>query len=176
MNYPSIFLQQNYKLFILLFNNHLNTIYPFWLVTQSKITWLFLHKKWLKNHNFTKQLCFLNSNSYTWNSKLYYYTHMNHKLIKYMQITTTNYNINRQLTKVTPFLTTNIKKIQIYNLWFLIQSMLHTLQNKNNLFFLLNFTNINICLLHSLIQRNQKLTTSKCTLRLDTMFHNIKFL
>ena len=176
MNYLTPAVKQNYKLFMLLFNPHLNTLYSIWFIKQSKLMNLFLHNRWVKSCVINLQIYNQIKTCGTWTNKTYFTVNSNYQLIKYMNITSLNSNSNRLFLKTNIVLTPSVKSLSVYNSWLFSQFSKYD-SKICFIFFTLNHFNVaNINLLTKTFTHFQKLIPSRSVTNLTNLIHNIKFL
>lgn len=174
MNYPNLYIQSYYKLYIILLKYNLNTIYPRQYYHILHSTNFNLHKKWLKNDSiFINTNCLTNYQS-NWKSTIYLYKCKNTQFIKYIQLTTLNHNVNRNAVYICSQPSFNSLQIRIYNLWFKLSFFSYTHKSLKHLLFIQTFMHTNFY--SSFSQLNSKLlSTTLLTSKLN-LLHNVKFL
>ena len=174
MNYPNLYIQSYYKLYIILLTYNLNTTY---LIQYYRIlfsTTVNLHKKWLKNDTFFSNKNVLINYQANRKSTIYLYRGKNTQLLKYIQLTTLNYNVNRNSVYICSHSLLNSLQIQIYNLWLKISFLGYTYKSIVHLLFLQTFMHTNFY--SSFSHLNCKvLSPTPLSFKLN-LLHNIKFL
>ena len=174
MNYANIFIKKNYKLYAILLNYNLNTLYINLSKNLLPLSYLFLHKKWLKTYD---SININNNNSrlqITWNSKLYLAKSEFNQNTKCIQLTTVNYNINRTIASLTILNYNKPSQLITYNLWNLTSLLRYNSKFIYHFLFLQSCTNLsNLC---SFIINSRKIISGSRYFTSLKLSHNLKFL
>jgi hypothetical protein len=176
MNFSNLYIFSHYKLYFLFSTYNLNYTYVNYKSISVHRTQFIFHKKWIKNYETYNSLMNLTNYNikWSWQSTVSRYYINNSQLVKYIQLTTLNFNVNRNLTYLTLNEIPIMKTIKIYNFWFQKNQLSYNYQLMFYSSFLKTFFST---IPSSVLQNiNSSLFVIKPILTKVTLLHNIKFL